>query len=375
MKDPYLVIEWTDRKSDAKGWLVIDSIVDEIAAGGLRMSSTVSREEVTRLAQVMSYKYVAAEALAGGAKGGIVYDCHKEDALEVMRRYLEAMKPYMLSGITIGADLGTRAEDVRRIKREIGVEDRLSKTVRENPEMVKAANEALKNLLKEKVDGLDMDRLVTGYGVAAATDEAWKIINGAKGAKVAIQGFGSVGGSCALWLERYGYKVVAISDIHGMYYNEEGLNIQDLLNSRNKLGEVDMAKMESKCEIRDRDEWLYQDVDIVIPAAVEDVITEEAAGKIKANLIVEGANIPTTVAADKVIRERGIRLVPDFIANQGSVCYFSSIENQKCPATPQGVMDRLDDVIRRDVQKTFKYSADNGVYEREAAQTLFEPVM
>ena len=113
----------------------------------------------------------------------------------------------------------------------------------------------------------------------------------------------------------------------------------------------------------------------MIPAAVEDVITEEAAGKIKANLIVEGANIPTTVAADKVIRERGIRLVPDFIANQGSVCYFSSIENQKCPATPQGVMDRLDDVIRRDVQKTFKYSADNGVYEREAAQTLFEPVM
>ena len=95
MRDPYVVIEWSDRKSEAKGWLVIDSIRDEFAAGGLRMNVTVNREEVERLAQVMSYKYVAAEAEIGGAKGGIIYDYHKEDALEVMERYLEAMKPYL----------------------------------------------------------------------------------------------------------------------------------------------------------------------------------------------------------------------------------------------------------------------------------------
>ena len=74
MRDPYVVIEWSDRKSEAKGWLVIDSIRDEFAAGGLRMNVTVNREEVERLAQVMSYKYVAAEAEIGGAKGGIIYD-------------------------------------------------------------------------------------------------------------------------------------------------------------------------------------------------------------------------------------------------------------------------------------------------------------
>ena len=73
-RDPYLVIEWSDRKSDAIGWLVVDSIADEKSAGGLRMSTSVTREEVERLAQVMSYKYVAAEAKSGGTKGGIVYD-------------------------------------------------------------------------------------------------------------------------------------------------------------------------------------------------------------------------------------------------------------------------------------------------------------
>ncbi len=135
MRDPYVVIEWSDRKSEAKGWLVIDSIRDEFAAGGLRMNVTVNREEVERLAQVMSYKYVAAEAEIGGAKGGIIYDYHKEDALEVMERYLEAMKPYLENGITVGADLGTRAEDVRRIKQKLGIQEKEPKTIRENPDL------------------------------------------------------------------------------------------------------------------------------------------------------------------------------------------------------------------------------------------------
>lgn len=374
-RDPYLVIEWSDRKSDAIGWLVVDSIADEKSAGGLRMSTSVTREEVERLAQVMSYKYVAAEAKSGGTKGGIVYDCHEEDALDVMWRYIEAMKPYLISGVTIGADLGTRAEDVRRIKKELGITDRLAKSVRENPEMVTIANKAMEKLRNEKVDGLDMDRLVTGFGVAMATDEAWKNMEGTKGAKIAIQGFGSVGGSAALWLERMGYKIVAISDINGMYFNENGLNIKDLLGARNKLGEVDVSLMKTPCEIREKDEWLNLDVDILIPAAVEDVINKDTAHSIKASLIVEGANIPTTEEADKIIKEKGIHLVPDFIANQGSVCYFTSIQNQKCPATPQGVMDRLEDVIRRGVQKTFDYAKEHQISEREAAWTIFKPEM
>ncbi|MCQ4672039.1 Glu/Leu/Phe/Val dehydrogenase [Lactonifactor longoviformis] len=375
MRDPYVVIEWSDRKSEAKGWLVIDSIRDEFAAGGLRMNVTVNREEVERLAQVMSYKYVAAEAEIGGAKGGIIYDYHKENALEVMERYLEAMKPYLENGITVGADLGTRAEDVRRIKQKLGIQEKEPKTIRENPDLAARSQEVIPQILNETVEGLDMDRFVTGYGVAVAADEGWKLTCGTPGATVAIQGFGSVGGSAALWLEKLGYKVVAIADIKGMYYNEEGLDIRDLLDARNKLGEVDLDKMKSRCQVRDRDAWLDLDVDILIPAAVEDVITREAAETLKAGLIVEGANIPTTPEADEVIKQRGIHLVPDFIANLGSVCFFNSIESRKCEPTPQGVMDRLEDVIRRDVQKTFAYASEHKIYARDAAWILFKPEM
>lgn len=371
-RDPYLVIEWSDRKSDARGWLVVDSIADEKSAGGLRMSPTVNRTEVERLAQVMTYKYVAAEAVSGGSKAGIVYDCHKEDHLDVLRRFLEAMRPYTREGVTIGADLGTNPDDIRAIKKELGIEDRLAKSIRDNPERAKKANEDLAKLAKETVDGLSMDRLVTGFGVAQAADQAWKKINGAQGAKVSIQGFGSVGGSCARYLQKMGYKVVAISDINGMYYNEDGLDIQDLLDARNLLGEVDVSKMKKPCEVRNRDEWLGLDVDIVIPAAVEDIINKDTARTVKASLIVEGANIPTTEEADVILHEMGVHIVPDFIANQGSICYFTSIQNAKCEATPEGVMERLSDVIRRGVDKTFDYAQKNAVTEREAAWTIFK---
>ncbi len=371
-RDPYLVIEWSDRKSDARGWLVVDSIADEKSAGGLRMSPTVNRTEVERLAQVMTYKYVAAEAVSGGSKAGIVYDCHKEDHLDVLRRFLEAMRPYTREGVTIGADLGTNPDDIRAIKKELGIEDRLAKSVRDNPERAKKANEDLAKLAKETVDGLSMDRLVTGFGVAQAADQAWKKMNGAQGAKVSIQGFGSVGGSCARYLQRMGYKVVAISDINGMYYNEDGLDIQDLLDARNLLGEVDVSKMKKPCEVRNRDEWLGLDVDIVIPAAVEDIINKDTARTVKASLIVEGANIPTTEEADVILHEMGVHIVPDFIANQGSICYFTSIQNAKCEATPEAVMERLSDVIRRGVDKTFDYAQKNAVTEREAAWTIFK---
>lgn len=336
------------------------------------MSPTVNRTEVERLAQVMTYKYVAAEAVSGGSKAGIVYDCHKEDHLDVLRRFLEAMRPYTREGVTIGADLGTNPDDIRAIKKELGIEDRLAKSVRDNPERAKKANEDLAKLAKETVNGLSMDRLVTGFGVAQAADQAWKKINGVQGAKVSIQGFGSVGGSCARYLQKMGYKVVAISDINGMYYNEDGLDIQDLLDARNLLGEVDISKMKKPCEVRKRDEWLGLDVDIVIPAAVEDVINKDTACTVKASLIVEGANIPTTEEADVILHEMGVHIVPDFIANQGSICYFTSIQNAKCEATPEAVMERLSDVIRRGVDKTFDYAQKNAVTEREAAWTIFK---
>ena len=292
-RDPYLVIEWSDRESEAIGWFAIYNFADEQSAGGLRMTDNVTRDEVERLSQVMSYKYVAAENMCGGAKAGIKYDYHKPDALDVIRRFLQAVKPYLMAGAFLGGDLGTDPAEVTRIEHELGIYDRMGASVRANPEKAREADritQEMKNKLF--IDDLNMDRTVSGFGTAVAADEAWKFINGGKGATVSIQGFGKVGGSCALCLQRWGYKIVAISDINGMYYNENGLDIRDMLDATDKLGEVHVDKMKTPCEVRDRDDWLGLDVDILIPAAIEDVINSESVHTVKASLIVEGATSP-----------------------------------------------------------------------------------
>ena len=115
-----------------------------------------------------------------------------------------------------------------------------------------------------------------------------------------------------------------------MYYNENGLDIRDMLDATDKLGEVHVDKMKTPCEVRDRDDWLGLDVDILIPAAIEDVINSESVHTVKASLIVEGANIPTTEDADKVLEDKGIHVVPDFIANQGGVTVYGCISRKGC---------------------------------------------
>lgn len=372
-RDPYLVIEWSDRESEAIGWFAIYNFADEQAAGGLRMTDNVTRDEVERLSQVMSYKYVAAENMCGGAKAGIKYDYHNPDALDVIKRFLMAMKPYLMFGAFLGGDLGTDPAEVTRIEHELGIFDRMGASVRANPEKAKEADRITQEMkTKPFIDDLNMDRTVSGFGTAVAADEGWKAINGKKGAKVSIQGFGKVGGSCALVLQRWGYKIVAISDINGMYYNEDGLDIKDMINATDKLGEVHVDRMTTPCEVRDRNEWLGLNVDIVIPAAVEDIINCESAPTIKASLVVEGANIPTTEGADKILEEKGIHVVPDFIANQGGVTVYGCISRKGC-TTPETVMDGIEKIIRKDVQMTFSYAKENKVSEREAAWTIFKP--
>lgn len=377
-RDPYLVIEWSDSKTEAIGWLSIYNFADGVAGGGLRIMDTVTRDEVERLSQVMSYKYVAADSKSGGAKGGIRYDYHKPDALEVMERYLEAMKPYLMSGVVLGGDLGTDPADVRRIKRGMGIHDRVGNKLRCNPEKARLADIKKDELATATLDGMDMDHVSSGFSVAAGTDEAWKILKGTEGATVAIQGFGKVGGSGALWLDRWGYKIVAVSDINAMYYNPDGLNVRDLLDSADELGEIHPDKLKSKVEIRNRDEWLSLDVDIIIPAAIEDVINKDTAHLVKASMISEGANIPTTEEADEILESMGVHIVPDFVANQGGVTYWGIINDyyineETGDLTPMEIMNRLSDIVRKDVRATLDYAAAHNVSEREAAWTVFKP--
>lgn len=156
----------------------------------------------------------------------------------------------------------------------------------------------------------------TGRGIAIITREFFKAKKKSlKGAKIAVQGFGNVGGHAAFFLSRMGAKIVAASDVSGCLVNPDGLDVAGLVDCVEKHACI--IKYPGK-QI-DRDKLLYQDVDVLIPAALEDQIHQENAQKIKAKIIVEGANGPTTPEADEILEKKGIHVIPDILANAGGV--------------------------------------------------------
>jgi len=186
--------------------------------------------------------------------------------------------------------------------------------------------------------------------------------------KIVVQGFGNVGSYAALLMEERGTKVIAISDLSGAYYNENGINIKEAMQHKEK--NKGLLEGFQGAERIDSDELLTLDTDVLIPAAVEDVITDQNAPKIKAKLIVEGANGPTAANADEIIMEKGIHVVPDILANAGgvTVSYFEWVQNRlgyKWEA--ERINRRMDRIMKQSFSHVFKVASEYNVSLRIAA--------
>ncbi|WP_080874057.1 Glu/Leu/Phe/Val family dehydrogenase [Oceanobacillus timonensis] len=373
MLKPYLVVEWNDTETDAQGWLVVQNLKKGYSGGGTRMHPSVTKEEVIRLAEAMAYKYVASESeTTGGCKAGIAFDFKSPEAPGVLKRFLTAMMPYIDNGVSLGNDLGTKYEDILEIFHEFGIDIPLTKSMKENPVVLKGIKD-YDDLLTQKLDGLLLNDIVTGYGAAFATDEAWKRMNGKGGAKVVIQGFGCVGASCALKLHQLGYKVVGISDANLLVTCKEGLDIPSLIDHKNEYGEMDKAYFESNYHVRPNNEWLDVDTDILIPCALEDVIHAGNADSVNASLIAEAANIPISAEGDQIVKEKGIHLVNDYVVNLGSVRAYDAVVFGLVDPTPQAVIDDIEQLCRKNVQRLFIESEKQNRYQRDVANELFRP--
>lgn len=373
MLKPYIVVEWNDTETDAQGWLVVQNLKKGYSGGGTRMHPSVTKEEVIRLAEAMAYKYVASESeTTGGCKAGIAYDYKSPEAPGVLKRFLIAMMPYIDNGVSLGNDLGTKYEDILEVFHEFGIEIPLTKAMKEDPVVLKGIKD-YDYLLTQKMDGLLLNDIVTGYGAAFATDEAWKYTSGKDGAKVVIQGFGCVGASCALKLHHLGYKVVGISDANLLVTCEEGLDIPSLIEHKNEYGEMDQAYFGSNYRVRPNNEWLDVGTDILIPCALEDVINKSNADKVNASLIAEAANIPISSEGDKIIKEKGIHLVNDYVVNLGSVRAYDVVVFGLVDPTPQAVIDDIEQLCRKNVQRLFTEASKQQRYQREVANELFQP--
>lgn len=222
--------------------------------------------------------------------------------------------------------------------------------------------------------------MITGYGVAAALDEAWKMKGGKEGASVIIQGFGCVGASCVNSLNNMGYKVVGIADVNGLLYCKDGLNIKKLVETRLPKGVLNKDAFEPNYQVFPNSEWISQECDILIPAALEDVINATNADKIKASLLVEAANIPTTPEADEILRKNGVDVAVDFISNLGGIRIYEAvifrlvkIENMNDADAAAAIVKDTVDLIRKQTRLVFEESKKTGEFTRDVARRLFTP--
>ena len=325
------------------------------AKGGIRFAPNLTLSEVRDLAERMTWKTALTGIPFGGGKSGIAVDSKSLTPYakrEIMREFVHLIRNELTTGSYIPApDLGTGPREMAVIYGEFHI-----------PECVTGKPVA--------VGGVPGRREATGRGVATAARLAAQrmLRKEISECTVAIQGFGNVGSWTARFLSSMGAKVVAISDSKGGAFDEDGLDVEEL--SKHK---VETGSVVGFAEEISNDELLSLDVDILIPAAVEEVLREENAGDVRAKLIVEGANGPTTPEGDEILRERGIPVIPDILANSGGVI-ASYIEWRSAKSgsitSASEVYATIDERINFAFGRMAELSEDKDVSYRDAAMAI-----
>ncbi|MFI6079950.1 Glu/Leu/Phe/Val dehydrogenase dimerization domain-containing protein [Streptomyces sp. NPDC051217] len=327
---PLISLTWRDHVTGREGYLVVDRLVRGVSSGGLRMRKGCSLEEVTGLARGMTMK----EALhfnddpsaryipLGGAKGGIDCDPRDPAAYGVLVRYLRAVRPYIETVWTTGEDLGLTQDLIDRAAAEAG----LVSTVQAIHPLLddeEAARRRLADAFAVDVDGIGLDELAGGCGVAEAALTALDRAGVAyEGTRVAVQGLGTMGGATARFLLRAGLTIVAVADVKGTICCPQGLDVESLLAARDAFGTVDRAALRPGDRELPGDAWLSADAEILVPAAVSYAIDSANQARIKARWIVEAANMPVLAEAEELLASRGITVLPDIVVNSATNAWW-----------------------------------------------------
>ena len=351
---PEKILEVYDAKVGMHGYLVIDNTSLGPGKGGIRMTPSVNAEEVFLLARTMTWKCALAELPFGGAKSGIVADPKKmshEQKKKIIESFSKALKPLCPSHYVAAPDVNTGEEEMRWF-------------VEANGSWKAATGKPANICYKDDKCGIPHEVGSTGYGVAYAVATAAKHVGiPLNNATVAIEGFGNVGSFTAKYLQEMGAKIVAVSDSKGTAYCKEGLDVVRLSDVKEKTGSVVNYK---SCEVMDSKEIFSLPVDILIPAALSYSITQENAKGIKAKILVEAANIPTTSEAENILIEKNILIVPDFVANAGGVI-SSYAEYKGLSQKLSKMFELVKEKITKNTKKVLEEADKRDISTREAA--------
>ncbi|MDJ0736613.1 MAG: Glu/Leu/Phe/Val dehydrogenase [Nostocaceae cyanobacterium] len=341
---PAKIIHIYDPATGLKAILVVDNVACGTAIGGVRMAPDVTTEEVFRLARAMTLKNAAAELPHGGGKSAILADpkmplAEKEILIRAFARAIRDITEY-----TPGPDMGTDEQCMAWVKSEIG----------------RAIG------LPQEIGGIPLDEIgATGFGLSVCAEVASNYCDvNLKGARIVIQGFGSVGQHAARFLGAKGAVLVAAADSQGTIFNPQGIDVEELIQL--KSGGKSVIDY-SQGEKLDQDAVIDIPCDIWIPAARPDVIHADNVDRLQTKLVLEGANIPLTEVAERICHQRNILVIPDFIANAGGVI-CGAVEyaggNQK------NAFQTIEKKIRHNSTLVLETAITKGMQPREVAMEL-----
>jgi glutamate dehydrogenase (NAD(P)+) len=345
------------------GYRVHHNVARGPAKGGIRYHPDVDLDEMRALAMLMTWKSAVVNIPFGGAKGGV--QCSPKEMSLHELEHLTRRFTWEIS-IMLGPEQDIPAPDVYT-----------------NPQIMAWIMDTYSMLKGYSVPGVVTGKPIelggslgryeaTGKGVVITALEALKHFHKSiEGTRVAIQGCGNVGGTAAEQFYRRGAKVVALSCSVNGIYDERGLDVRRVIDEKTQYGRF-VCQRKGETEITN-EELLELDCDILVPAAIENQITEANAPRIRARIIVEGANGPTTPEADEILEDRGVFIVPDILANAGgvTVSYFEWVQNlQELIWSEEEVSDRLTRIMQRGFKEVLEISLSRKIPMRTAALVL-----
>jgi len=344
------------------GFRVQHSIARGPCKGGLRYGPHVTLDEIRGLAAEMTWKCAVVNIPFGGAKGGVICDPQKLSLGElerITRRYTAEILDYL------GPERDVPAPDMNTNEQTMAwVMDTYSMHVRHTTTAVVTGKPL-------DLGGSAGRREATGRGCMIVCDQALKRFGRPReSARVIIQGFGNVGSQAARLMHEAGYRIVGVADIAGGVLNPRGLDIPALLQYTSECKSV---RGFPGGEAIGNLEILEQDCDVLVPAATESVINSRNADRIKARILVEGANSPTTAPADEILFERGVFVIPDILANAGgvTVSYFEWVQDRQGYFWPENdVNEKLRHIQVSAFNSVVQYGEKHHVNNRIAAYML-----
>ena len=299
---PQRVYEYYEPRSGMRAAVVVDTTQFRYAGGGVRMLPDVSLGELALLARAMTYKFAWLDLNVAGAKAGIWLDAERQSRQAVLQAFWDAAAPLLQTrAYMCGGDMGTSHEDIEVIRAAAGLPAETD------------------SLAGKRLHGLSMEELLTGYGVMKSARRATEILGRSlEGASIALEGLGKVGAGCLRQVGEEGARVVGVSTLAGTRYDPGGLDVERLLALREEVGDESVVRYDGG-RLLPKEALYSLPADILIPGARTYCITGEVARTVEASLIVPAANAPLTVEADAILYERGVTVVPDFVANAGGV--------------------------------------------------------